>query len=269
MNEISKHMLQGTLVIAAVLFLLPLHSAQAAASISIVGPRNLTPDLQFPGRGAQNFHPLTVSVSQGGKVSFTNNGYDEHTVTSYTTKLLVDFEGAKVNVPIPDGKFDSLSTFGPIESGDTFTLDTTRLAPGDYNYFCQIHPWMQATLHVTTGSSRTTASVNMDHHQGSTSQFFQGSASWGFLSRNVQVSQGTIVTVTNNSPILHTFSSYTTTITVQEGFKTLKIPISDGVFNETIAPGHSFNLNTGSLAKGTYTYACLLHPWMLGTLKVN
>jgi plastocyanin len=62
---------------------------------------------------------------------------------------------------------------------------------------------------------------------------------------------------------------YTTLIPTQEGFKTLHIPIGDGVFNETIAPGASFNLDTGTLAKGTYTYACLFHPWMLGTLTVT
>src|SRR3989442_10871254 len=124
MNITSRHMLQATFVIAVALILLPIQSAHASASISIVGPRVFNADLKFPGRGAFGFHPGTVSVGQGGKVSFTNNGYDEHTVTSYTTKMLVPFEGAQVNTPIPDGRFDSLSTFGPIEVGDTYTLDT-------------------------------------------------------------------------------------------------------------------------------------------------
>src|SRR2546426_11679433 len=106
MNKLSTQMLQATLVIVAVLFLLPLHVAHASASISIVGPRVFNADLKFPGRGAFGFHPGTVSVGQAGKVSFTNKGYDEHTVTSYTTKMLVLFEGAQVNIPIPDGNFD-------------------------------------------------------------------------------------------------------------------------------------------------------------------
>ena len=77
--------------------------------------------------------------------------------------MLVPFEGAQVNVPIPDGKFDSLYTFGPIEAGDTYTLDTSSLATGNYQFFCQIHPWMQATLHVTSSGSRTTVNVSIDH----------------------------------------------------------------------------------------------------------
>src|SRR2546426_612762 len=172
MNKLSTQMLQATLVIVAVLFLLPLQSAHASASISIVGPSVFNADLKFPGRGAFGFHPGTVSVGQGGKVSFTNNGYDQHTVTSYTTKISVDFEGAQVNMPIPDGNFDSLSTFGPIEAGDTYTLDTSGLATGDYKFFCLIHPWMQGTLHVTSGG-KSSASVSMDHHQGSTTQFLR------------------------------------------------------------------------------------------------
>ena len=269
MNHTSKHLIQATIVLSAVLFLLPLQSAQASASISIVGPRRLTAELKFPGQGAYQYHPDSMSVGQVGKVSFTNNGYDQHTVTSYSTKIPVDFEGAQINLPIPDGKFDSLSTFGPIEAGDTYTLDTTGLATGDYQFFCQIHPWMQGTLHVTSSGSRTTVNVNIDHHQGSTTQFFSGSASWGFQPNNLRVSQGTIVPVTNNGPIFHTFSSYTTLISAPEGYKTLHIPISDGVINATIAPGQTWNLDTGTLAKGTYTYACLFHPWMLGTLVVN
>src|SRR5436309_198329 len=256
MKTTSKHILHGILIITAVLFLFPMNAAHASVSISIVGPSRLTADLKFPGQGAYQYHPGSISVGQGGKVSFTNNGYDQHTVTSYTTKLSVDFEGAQVNVPVPDGKFDSLSTFGPIEAGDTYTLDTSRLATGDYQFFCQTHPWMQGTLHLTS-NGKSSASVTMDHHQGSTTQFFSGSASWGFQPNNLQVSQGTIVPVTNISPIFHTFSSYTTLISAPEGFKTLHIPISDGVINATIAPGQTWNLDTGTLAKGTYTYACL------------
>ncbi len=254
---------------ASLLFLLPVHSANASSTINIVGPRTINPTtFNFPGRGAFGFHPGVVTVSQGGTVTFTNNGYDEHTVTSYTDKVQVDFEGLQVLMPVPDGKFDS-GTANTIESGQSWILDTSNLAPGDYAYFCQIHPWMQALLHVTTGTSHSTTSVNIDHHQGNTSQFFSGSASWGFLPRNLSVHQGTTVTVTNTSPIDHTFSSYTTIIPVQEGYKTLHIPIADGVFNQTLAPGQSYSLNTGSLAKGTYTYACLLHPWMLGVLTVT
>ncbi len=81
--------------------------------------------------------------------------------------------------------------------------------------------------------------------------------------------KGTQVTVTNNGILPDTFSGYTIIIPVTEGFKTLTIPISNSVFNETIVPGQSWTLNTNTLNTGTYTFACLFHPWMKGSLTVS
>src|SRR3989442_1941105 len=231
--------------------------------------RPLQPDdLQLPGGGAFSFRPGTVSVSQGGTVTWTNNGYDQHTVTSYTTKTTFNFEGVNVQLPVPDGQFDS-GIQAPIQSGQSWSLNTAALSPGDYHYFCQIHPWMQALLHVARSTGSTSASVSIDHHQGSTTQFFSGSASWGFLPRDLQVKKGTQVALTNNGLFPHTFTSSTISVPVTEGYKTLIIPISDGVFNETIVPGQSWTLDTSELNTGTYTYACLFHPWMKGALTVS
>jgi plastocyanin len=83
------------------------------------------------------------------------------------------------------------------------------------------------------------------------------------------VQKGTQVPVTNNGVIFHTFCSYTIAVQVTEGFKTLIIPISDGVFNQTLAPGQSWTLDTSSLNTGTYTYACLFHPWMKGVINIR
>ena len=33
-----------------------------------------------------------------------------------------------------------------MSAGDVFTLDTTDLAVGEYEYLCIVHPWMVATL---------------------------------------------------------------------------------------------------------------------------
>jgi len=256
-------------LLAVLLFASPVSSASTQASISIKDVAHFDPaTFSFPGSSAFNFRPSTVSVSQGGLVTWTDNGYDQHTVTSYTTKMSVNFEGVTVNVPVPDGTFDSgIAT--PIQSGQSWTLNTQNLSPGDYHYFCQIHPWMQALLHVASGNSASSAEVSIDHHQGSTTQFFSGSASWGFSPSNLSVKKGTQVPVTNNGIIFHTFSSYTVTVPVTEGFKTLIISISDGVFNQTLAPGQSWTLDTNSLNTGTYTYACLFHPWMKGVINIR
>ncbi len=255
-------------ILAVLVFTTPAYAASAKATISIQDVKSFNPvTFQFPGDGAFQFKPGVVSVGPGGTVSFTDNGYDEHTVTSYSTKVLVNFEGIMVYMPMPDGKFDS-GIANTIKSGQTWTLDTTGLSPGNYMYFCQIHPWMQGVLKVVAGAG-SSAHVNIDHHQGDTSQFFSGSASWGFFPRNLNVQKGTQVTVSNDGHIFHTFSSYTVIFPVTEGFKTLMIPISDGLFNETFAPGQSWTLDTGQLNTGTYTFACLFHPWMLGTLIVR
>ena len=256
-------------IIATLLFATPVNAASSQARISINDLAHFNPTLfTFPGGGAFDFRPGLVSVSQGGTVTWTNNGYDQHTVTSYTTKTTFNFEGVNVQLPVPDGHFDS-GIQAPIQSGQSWSLNTAELSPGDYHYFCQIHPWMQALLHVVSGTGSPSASVNIDHHQGSTSQFFSGSASWGFLPRDLQVKKGTQVAVTNNGLFPHTFSSYTISFPVTEGFKTLVIPISDGVFNQTLVPGQSWTLDTGTLNAGAYNFACLFHPWMKGSLTVS
>ena len=257
-------------LLTTLLFAIPVNAASNAATISIEDLAHFNPStFSFPGVGAFNFKPGVASVAQGGTVIWTNNGYDQHTVTSYTIKAPFSFEGVNVQLPVPDGNFDS-GIQAPIQSGQTFTLNTSELSPGDYHYFCQIHPWMQALLHVSSPTNNPgSTSVNIDHHQGSTSQFFSGSSSWGFLPRDLTVKKGAQVTVANNGILPHTFSSYTIIVPVAEGYKTLMIPISDGVFNQTLTPGQSWTLDTSTLNTGTYTYACLFHPWMKGTLNVR
>ena len=257
-------------LLGVLLFATPAYASSTNATISIEDVAHFNASkFTFPGSNAFDFKPGVASVAQGGAVTWTDNGYDQHTVTSYTNKMVVSFEGLQVTVPVPDGTFDS-GVEAPIQSGQTFTLDTSKLSPGDYHYFCQIHPWMQALLHVTARTNNpSSTSVSIDHHQGDTGQFFSGSASWGFLPRSLAVKKGAQVTVTNNGLIPHTFSSYTVIVPVQEGFKTLMIPISDGVFNQTLIPGQSWTLDTSTLNTGSYTYACLFHPWMKGVINVS
>lgn len=72
------------------------------------------------------FMPPTLSVPTGTVVTWTNSDDVGHTVSA------------------DDGKsFDS----GVIGHNATFQL--TAGAPGTYGYFCQIHPFMKATLTVT------------------------------------------------------------------------------------------------------------------------
>ena len=78
-------------------------------------------------KGNPDYSPDIAVVSQGDTFQWTNEDSAIHTVTSKS-----DF-----------GKmFDS----GAMDAGDVFTLNTSNLAVGEYEYFCVVHPWMVATL---------------------------------------------------------------------------------------------------------------------------
>ena len=77
--------------------------------------------------GNPDYAPDVAVVSQGDTIQWTNEDSAIHTVTSKS-----DF-----------GKmFDS----GAMDAGDVFTLNTSNLAVGEYEYFCVVHSWMVSTL---------------------------------------------------------------------------------------------------------------------------
>lgn len=69
------------------------------------------------------FEPNSVTIDQGSVVVFSNVDTLAHTVTS----------GSNQNGP--DGKFDT----GLLQSGTSY--EVTFETPGDYSYFCMVHPW--------------------------------------------------------------------------------------------------------------------------------
>jgi plastocyanin len=98
------------------LMLLLLVALIAAAPASSTGPTVTIKD--------DAFSPTQLTISVGQTVTFVNNDDDAHTVTSST------------------GDFDSkgLDTNGVWRH--TFTK------PGTYKYFCELHPFMKATIVV-------------------------------------------------------------------------------------------------------------------------
>jgi len=77
------------------------------------------------------YEPADVNVFPGSTVIWTNVDTAAHTVTSGTAQ-----SG-------PDGKFDS----SLIPAGNTW--EKTFDKPGNYQYFCQVHPWMTGEVTVT------------------------------------------------------------------------------------------------------------------------
>ena len=83
------------------------------------------------------FVPSTVTIDVGGEVTWSNDDTAAHTVTSGT----IEEDG-------PDGNFDS-SLF---MAGTTYMVkfDGTDGPgdPGEYPYFCMVHPWMTGKVQV-------------------------------------------------------------------------------------------------------------------------
>ena len=92
------------------------------------------PGSSVPGCEETNecFIPYEVTIDVGGEVTWSNDDTAAHTVTSGTP------EGG------PDGFFDS-SLF---MAGSTFSVKFDDYKPGDYPYFCMVHPWMQGIVTV-------------------------------------------------------------------------------------------------------------------------
>jgi len=77
--------------------------------------------------GNPDYAPDVAVVSQGDTIQWTNEDSEIHTVTSKTG-------------------FGDIFDSGSMSPDRVFTLNTSELALGEYEYLCVVHPWMVATL---------------------------------------------------------------------------------------------------------------------------
>ena len=77
------------------------------------------------------YEPPTVTVSPGASVIWDNQDNALHTATSGES-------------PTPDGKFDS----GLIGANQLSKPVTMPSEPGEYKYFCTLHPFLVGTVTV-------------------------------------------------------------------------------------------------------------------------
>ena len=77
------------------------------------------------------YEPPTVTVSPGSSVIWDNRDNALHTATSGES-------------PTPDGKFDS----GLIGANQASKPVTMPAEPGEYKYFCTLHPFLVGTVTV-------------------------------------------------------------------------------------------------------------------------
>jgi len=114
------------------------HKKQVYLIINISDNQNAITYILIPqGASTQesklNFDPPTVNVTQGTKIVWINNDATVHTVISGKV-------GDDGNVTM-DNRFPG----GYVTPGDRLVISP---APGKYNYFCKIHPWLVGSITV-------------------------------------------------------------------------------------------------------------------------
>jgi cytochrome c oxidase subunit II len=85
-------------------------------------------------QGNPSYDPATLTVKKGDKITVTNKDTLPHTVTSGTGPT--DPNSAK--------QFDT----SILEAGATADIETTNINPGEYPFYCIIHPYMTGKLVV-------------------------------------------------------------------------------------------------------------------------
>jgi plastocyanin len=180
--------------------------------------------------GNPDYDPDIAIVPQGHIVEWTNADSVAHTVTS-----AIDFGET----------FDS----SLMNAGEVFTLDTTNLEVGEYEYLCIVHPWMVATLVIETPKEPTKIIIPEGAAIPEEGQIY-------YDPEVINISVGTTVVWENIDNTLHTATSGNPT------------GGGDGVFDSDIlAAGEMYEFTFTDA--GNFDYYCILHPWMIGTVNVE
>jgi len=180
--------------------------------------------------GNPDYEPDVAVALQGYTVEWTNADSVTHTVTS-----AVDFGET----------FDS----GLMDAGDVFTLDTSNLEAGEYEYLCIVHPWMVATLVIEEPKEPVKVIIPDGAGIPEEGQIY-------YDPQVIDVTVGTTVVWDNLDSTVHTVTSGQPPVD------------SDGVFDsEMMASGDKFEFTFTDA--GSQDYYCTFHPWMLGTVNVE
>jgi plastocyanin len=128
------------------------HEAYAAAttntkssgtkSFTVIIPKgSANPEIDITKLGPRQWYlPSHISIGVNNTVKWINNDTEAHTVTSGIGSGIESLQNNKRGTP--NGIFDS----GLFKPGQSWTH--IFMTPGTYNYFCTIHPWMEAVVTV-------------------------------------------------------------------------------------------------------------------------
>ena len=180
--------------------------------------------------GNPDYEPDVAIVPQGHTVEWTNVDSVAHTVTSAE-----DFGET----------FDS-SLMG---AGEVYTLDTTNLQIGEYEYLCIVHPWMVSTLVIEEAKGPIKVTIPEGAAIPEDGQIY-------YDPEVIDVTVGSTVVWENVDNTIHTVTSGTPDVG------------ADGIFDSDVMAAGDLYEFTFTAAE-SYDYYCILHPWMVGTVNVE
>jgi plastocyanin len=216
-------------------------------------------------QGNPAYNPSDGKVPLNSKIVWQNKDNTVHTATSGSGPS--DANSGKI--------FDTKM----LNAGASSTpQELTGAKVGDtVPYYCQIHPYMTAKLTVTAASSTSGGGGGGAGSAGPTaSTAATGAAATGpvltipegasvqgnpaYKPDPMTAKKGDTIQVENKDTTLHTVTSG----------KTLEDPNKGKMFDSSmINPGATAKISTASLNPGEYPFHCDVHPYMIGTLKVQ
>ena len=113
----------------------------AALFLSLLGAASALADETITARPVDQFASAVTTIDQGEKVSLQNLDISGHDVTSHHT--------GDDGKPLFGSALVSPASSGPVAG-------TEYLTTGSYDFFCSIHPGMEATLEVTSAGQPVT-----------------------------------------------------------------------------------------------------------------
>lgn len=181
-------------------------------------------------QGNPDYEPDVAVVPQGHIVEWTNMDPVVHTVTST--------EG-----------FGEIFDSSLIDVGGVYTLDTTDLEAGEYEYLCSLHAWMVATLVIEGPKEPVKVVIPEGAAIPEEGQIY-------YDPQVIDIPVGTTVAWDNVENMVHTVTSG-------------KPPVdSDGLFDSGVMEaGDVFEFTFTE--PGNYDYYCTFHTWMVGTVNVE
>ncbi|MDQ3848359.1 MAG: copper-binding protein [Thermoproteota archaeon] len=172
------------------------NATQEQAAAPAPPPGNTISARILPGASAEgnpDYDPDPITINQGDGIQWTNEDNTPHTVTSKQ-----------------QGIFDS----GLIKPADKWLLNSAQIAPAEYAYFCTLHPFMGATLVVTSGSATSGQnSTNTTATQAGATNNQSGTSTGNSTASASGAAAGNNSTTTTNT----TAAATTTTTTAAAG----------------------------------------------------